>query len=107
MLVDFNRAGRATNYGFVVLGPFLGIWYPYVLPWLSKMTTNTLKVGNIMMKGRNMTTILVMVFWDQVVESVYADGSYLYSIRFMEKMQDALAPLKEEANSMIAKSQKI
>ena len=70
--IDWIRTGNIFGYGVVVLGPFLGVWYTRVLPWL---------VGEGHSKRAQ---VFRMVVYDQLIESVFADSSYLYCVKYLE-----------------------
>lgn len=70
--IDVLRLGNIFAYGSGVLGPFLGLWYTQILPrMVSGSSSNKIKIAK-------------MVVFDQIFESVFADASYIFCVKFME-----------------------
>ena len=64
--IDLMRIARATLYGGAVLGPFLGVWYNTVLPYLVRgVPDRKTRFFGFTVK------VLAMVTYDQLIESVF------------------------------------
>lgn len=70
--IDKLRIFNVWFYCTALLGPGLGLWYTRCLPWLVRGATTHKK------------KILMMVGWDQLLESSAMDGSFLYCMNFLE-----------------------
>lgn len=70
--IDTFRLANIFVYGSGVLGPFLGFWYTQILPrMVNGSSSNKIKIAK-------------MVVFDQIFESVFADASYIFCVKFME-----------------------
>ena len=95
MMVETSEHERAFVTDSVTVGSWEQTW-EHGMAALWESTSGIASVKNL--AG---VKVLAMVFYDQVIESVFADASYLYVVRYLETFIHTEDFYSEEENHLV------